>query len=62
MAQQAKTVQEVIDRLNKLDGSDKEGLHEEADSLLADALLAAGMKDVVDAFLLARQRVGFWYS
>ncbi len=63
MATQAKTVAEVIERLNKLvGGDDEETAHGEADLLLCDALIACGRSDVVSAWQEARDRVGFWYA
>lgn len=62
MAKQARTIEEVIKRLNALDGADKESDHLEADSLLLDALLIAGRSDVVTAFQDARTAWGFWYA
>lgn len=62
METQAKTIDEVIKRLNALNGADKESDHWEADSLLLDALLIAGRSDVVMAFQDARTAWGFWYS
>jgi hypothetical protein len=56
------TKQEVIDRLNALTDDDPEAAHEEADKLLTDALLIAGMDDVVLAYVSAYYRVGFWYA
>ena len=43
-------------------GTDQEIAHDEADKLLCDALLIAGKHDVVEAYLSARDRVGFWYA
>lgn len=57
MAIQATTKDEVIERLNALTDADQ-GAHREADSLLTDALLLAGMSDVVAAYMAARDRVG----
>lgn len=62
MAKQAMTKEELIERLNALTNSDKEAAHAEADCLLTDALLLAGMGDVVDAYIAAKDRVGFWYA
>ena len=56
------TKQEVIDRLNALTDDDPEAAHDEADNLLTDALLIAGMDDVVLAYVSAYYRVGFWYA
>lgn len=62
MAKQAMTKEEVIERLNALTDEDQESAHGEADSLLTDALILAGMGDVVDAYIASRNRVGFWYA
>lgn len=66
MAAQARTKEEVIARLNALQPGNGAGVEEahhlEADQLLTDALLLAGMGDVVSAYLEAKSRVGFWYS
>ena len=62
MAQQAITKKEVIERLNELTDGDPESAHSEADRLITDALLIAGMRDVAEAYIAARDRVGFWYA
>lgn len=62
MAKQAMTKEEVIERLNALTAGDPDSAHGEADRLLTDALLIAGMRDVVEAYIAARDRVGFWYA
>jgi len=59
---QARTKQEVIDRLNALPYDDYEAAHEEADSLLCDALLLSKGMDIVDAFLAAKKRLHFQYA
>lgn len=58
----AKSAQEVVDRLNALNGHDQEADHVEADSLLKDALRLVGGHEVADAFNAASDRVGFWYA
>ena len=62
MPKQARTKKQVISRLNALTDGDAEAAHIEADKLLTDALLIANMADVVDAYMAARDRVGFWYA
>lgn len=62
MSKQAMTKDEVILRLRYLPKDDPDTAHSEADSLLLDALLIAGMSDVVSAFQEARDRIGFWYA
>jgi hypothetical protein len=59
---QAFTKNEVIERLQALADGDTESAHIEADSLLLDALLIAGMGDVVSAYQTARDGIGFWYA
>ena len=60
---QAQTDAEVLGRLTAMNGhADVERSHAEADMLLLDALLIAGKKDIVDAFMEARESVGFWYA
>ncbi len=39
-----------------------EGAHREADALLLDVLHAAALDEVVDAYLAARKRCGFWVN
>jgi len=56
------TKEEIIERLNALTDDDPEAAHDEADNLLTDALLIAGMDDVAMAYTSARYRVGFWYA
>ena len=62
MTTQAMTKEEVIERLNALTGYDQEAAHGEADGLLLHALQLAGMDDVVEAYITARDRVDFWYA
>ena len=62
MATQAKTKDEIIERLNALTDGDPEEAHSEADKLVTDALFLAGMNDVAEAYLAAMNRVGFWYA
>jgi hypothetical protein len=60
---QATNTQEVIERLDNMkEGTDQENAHNEADYLLCDALLILGHDDVVNAYLAAKHRVGFWYA
>lgn len=61
MGTQAMTKEEVIARLNQLDGEDTKALHQEAESLLTDALMIAKMSDVVEAYLEAKFRLKFSY-
>lgn len=65
MAAQARSKEEIIARLNALQADDSgntEEAHREAASLLTDALLLAGMSDVVDAYQDAKNRIGFWFA
>lgn len=52
----------IVHRLNELPHKDPEGAHVEADELLLEALNIAGMSNVVDAYISARNRIGFWYA
>jgi hypothetical protein len=56
------TKEEIIERLNALTDDDPEAAHNEADRLLIHALILAGMADVAEAYMDARDRVGFWYA
>lgn len=62
MSNQARSIDEVITRLNAVTGADQEDAHIEADRLLLDALLLLGGSEVVSAYQAARERVGFWYA
>ena len=59
---QARSIAQVVERLNALQGDDKEWDHNEADLLLLDALLLVDLDSVVTAFQEARDRIGFWYA
>ena len=56
------TKEEVIEELTALTDDDPEAAHDEADRLLLHTLRLAGMADVVEAYMDARDRVGFWYA
>lgn len=56
MVKPAIKIQEVIERLQKLESFDKTKSHEEADFLLCDALMLSGMSTVVAAYLAAKDR------
>lgn len=58
----ARTLEEVIARLADLDSSDPETAHAEADMLLTDALLILYKPGIVNAYLAAKERCGFWYA
>lgn len=62
MTKQARTKEEVIARLQELNAEDKIAAHSEADRLLLDSLLIAGMYDVVVAYQTARDEIGFFYA
>jgi len=59
---QVKSKEEIIRALNGLAQDDPESAHLRADDLLLEALLLAGMQDVVDTYNEVSDRVGFWYS
>jgi hypothetical protein len=59
---EVKSKKEIIQALRGLDQGDPESAHIRADDLLLDALLLAGMQDVVDTYNEVSDRVGFWYS
>jgi len=54
--------EEIIQALSGLAQDDPESAHLRADDLLLEALLLAGMQDVVDTYNEVSDRVGFWYS
>ena len=57
------TPAEAVQKLDEMpkDG-DKEILHDEADLILVELLKENGFTEVVEAYLRARTRVGFWYA
>jgi hypothetical protein len=59
---QVKSKEEIIQALSGLAQDDPESAHFRADDLLLEALLLAGMQDVVDTYNEVGDRVGFWYS
>jgi hypothetical protein len=59
---QVKSKEEIIQALSGLAQDDPESAHLRADDLLLEALLLAGMQDVVDTYNEVSDRVGFWYS
>jgi hypothetical protein len=56
------TKEDVINRLNELDGYDIEESHWKADAFLLVFLNEIGYQDVTEAWERARDRVGFWYA
>lgn len=54
--------QQIIDALDGLEPGDTEWVHEEADSLIIEALDRAGYQDIANAWRRARNRIGFWYA
>ncbi|MFY3456965.1 hypothetical protein ACOTJD_09910 [Achromobacter xylosoxidans] len=56
------TEQQAIDRLNALTSDDPEAAHGEAEDILCEFLADGGYAAVVEAFLAAAARVGFWYA
>ncbi len=57
-----KDIPEIVRLLNALQAPDNGASHAEADALLLDALVALKAQSVVDAYLSARQRLGFMYA
>ena len=53
---------EVIERLNGLSRTDPEVAHVVADDILLEFLRANNNGQVADAWEIAKDRVGFWYS
>ena len=53
--------QQIIDALDGLEPGDTEWVHEEADSLIIEALDRAGYQDIANAWRRTRNRIGFWY-
>lgn len=58
MSYQAHTKEEVIERLNALEDGDDDD-RREAVGLLTDALIIAGMDEVVTAYIETRHRLKF---
>lgn len=57
------TQEKAIERLNELTANDdNEIAHHVADSTLVQFLKDNGHGDVAEAWLEAKQRVGFWYA
>lgn len=59
---EVKSKEEIIQALSGLTQEDPASAHSRADDLLLDALLLAGMQDIVDTYTEVCDRVGFWYS
>ena len=54
--------QQIIDALDGLEPGDTEWVHEEADSLIIEALDRAGYQDIANAWRRTRNRIRFWYA
>lgn len=52
---------EAIQALKELSG-EPEGAHGEAEDIVMDFLRNAGYAKVAEAFVHARERIGFWYA
>lgn len=57
------TEKEIIEELNAMTNlGDNERDHGDADDLLLVALRSYGADDIVNAYIQARDRCGFWYA
>ena len=54
--------QTTVAMLGELTDYDPEIAHRQAEDLIYVFLASAGFKEVADAFIKARNRVGFWYG
>lgn len=55
-------LKQIVVELQAMDGCDPEAAHARADWLMCEALRLLGAGDIADAFLDARNRLGFWYA
>lgn len=59
---QIKALSDVASALYSLSSGDPEIAHGEADALLLKALGILGAHGVVECYIGARERIGFWYA
>ena len=56
------TEEQAIAELNDMGDGSEEETHDRADMILIELLRDTGFKEVSEAWLKARKRVGFWYA
>ncbi len=55
-------IDDAIEQLNALTDENPERAHKQADEIIVEAMRENGMIDLANAYVSARERVGFWYA
>jgi hypothetical protein len=55
-------IKQAVTELDTLNGGDAEASHWQADDVLIHYLEKTGGKEVANAWVRARDRIGFWYA